>query len=122
MNLLETIQNNPCKYLIVAIIIMFVAFLIGIYCINTTMSVINEQNLEYIEFTVADKYVSDDFEHHYIIMSEENDTYIIDNDDFGRGVFNKIATGSHYHFIVQLPKNDKDKIHIIQVYNATSSV
>lgn len=120
MNLLKTIQNNPCKYLIVAIIIIFVVFLIGVYCINTTMNVINEQNLEYVEFTVADKYVSNDFDHHYIIMSEDNYTYIINNDDFGKGVFNKIKTGSHYHFIVQLPENNKDNIHIIQVYNATN--
>lgn len=120
MNLLETIQNNPCKYLIVAIIIMFIVFLIGVYCINTTMTAINEQNLEYIEFTVADKYISDDLEHHYIVVSDNNYTYIVDNDDFGEKVFNKIKTGSHYHFIVRLPYNDKENIHIIQVYNATN--
>lgn len=120
MNLLKKIQNNPCKYLIVAIIIMFVVFVIGVYFINTTMTVINEKNLEYVEFTVADKYISDDFDHHYIVVSEDNYTYIIDNDDFGKKVFNKIETGSHYYFIIRSPYNDKDNMHIVQVYNATN--
>ena len=120
MDLLNTIQNNPCKYLIVAIIIMFVVFLIGIYCINTTMTAINEHNLEYIEFTVTDKYISQDIQHHYAVVNEDNDTYIIDNDDYGRDLFDNINVGSHYHFIVQLPYNDHDYTHIVQVYNATN--
>lgn len=120
MNLLKKIQNNPCKYLITAIVIMFLVFLAGLYCINTTISAINEQNLEYVEFTVSDKQISEEIDHHYIIIDENNNTYIIDNDDYGRDLFSAIEKGTHYHFIIQLPYNDKKHTHIVQVYNDTN--
>lgn len=120
MSIKETIQNSPCKYLFVAIVIMSIIMIVGTYSINTTMHAITEHNLEYTEFTVVDKYIGSDDQHHYIVVSDERYTYAIENTDEGMELYNSLNVGERYHFVIQLPTDNSDYIHIIRVYNETN--
>lgn len=120
MSIKETIQNSPYKYLFVALVIMFVVMILGTYSINTIVHAIMEHNLEYTEFTVADKYISSDDQHHYIVMSDERYMYAIDSTDEGMELYNSLNIGEHYHFVTQLPTDNNDYIHIMRVYNETN--
>ena len=52
-------------------------------------------------------------------MSDERYTYAIDNTDEGMKLYNTLNIGEHYRFVIQLPTDNSDYIHIIRVYNAT---
>lgn len=120
MSIKETIQNSPCKYLLVALVIMFIIMILGTYSINTIVHAITEHNLEYTEFTVVDKYISSDDQHYYIVTSDERCMYAIDNTDEGMELYNSLNIGEHYHFVTQLPTDNSDYIHIMRVYNETN--
>lgn len=117
MNIIQRIMNSPCKYPIVALIIMVIVMGVGILCLDTTMNSIEKQHITYTDFTVVDKYISEDGNDEYMIVSDQGYTYVINHDNEGVALFNKIEKGVHYYFVVQNPHNDTDHIHIIQVYD-----
>ena len=120
MSIKETIQNSPYKYLLVALVIMFIIMILGTYSINTIVHAITEHNLEYTEFTVVDKYISSDDQHYCIVTNDEKCMYAIDNTDEGTELYNSLNIGEHYRFVTQLPTDNSDYIHIMRVYNETN--
>lgn len=119
MNIIKRIMDSPCKYPIVALIIMVIVMGVGILCINTTIDSIEKQHITYTDFTVVDKYINKNNGNEYMIISDQGYTYVIDHTDEGISLFNSIEKGVHYYFVVKNPHDDTDHIHIIQVYNDT---
>ena len=94
-------------------------FSIGALSIISLENYVSDQHVSYTEFTVVDKYVSEQGDRYYMVVSDTNETFDIRSDDVGSTIFNNLKIGQHYHFVTQ--KEDSNEItHIIQVYNETN--
>lgn len=118
-NPIDRIMNTKYKFIFIGSIIALVVFVIGAATIYELDAVLREKQITYEEVTVLDKYVNEDGNHFYIIISDKNETFDIRNDDDGAELFNKLEVGKHYRFVIQ--KDDAAQTtHIIQVYNEKS--
>lgn len=118
MNLKELLLKSKYRYIIICVIIFIVVFSIGAILIQSMSNEVSNRNISYTEFTVVDKYISEEGNHYYMVISDKNETFDIRSDDVGADIFNRLQIGNHYHFATQ---TDESKItHIIQVYNGTN--
>ena len=117
----EKIWQGKMKYIIVAIIVLLLTFAIGAFVIVSLDGMLDVRGIEYVDAVVADKYVNNDSQHYYIIVSQDGNLFdivnITDNDE----LYNQIVVGQKYRFITKEPFSVDDKyIHILQVHNGTS--
>lgn len=122
-NKLKKIKDNctssPYKYIIIFLIVFFIVSLTSYLLLTDFENKINDQNIEYIECVVIDKYITNDSTPHYMIVCNDNNTYEVSNDRASKKMFDNINIGYHYHFIVRHPIDKDDNILIVQVYNET---
>ena len=109
------------KYLLIAIIVVFLVFSIGALFITTMDGVLQTKQIEYSNVVVKDKYINNDSQHYYVVVSESGDVYDILNSTESNEIYDNLQVGSKYKLVTQKPISDKDKyIHIIQVFNETN--
>lgn len=118
-NPINKLMKTPYKYVVIFVIIFLVIFGIGVVAIQMMNNEITQENITYTEFTVVDKYVSEQGDHYYMIISDTNQTFDIRSDDVGSDIYNRLEVGQHYHFVTQ-KENGAKITHIIQVYNDTN--
>lgn len=117
-DLIKKVTHTRYKYAVVAIVIAIIVFSIGVVAITSLASIVDDKQVSYTEFTVVDKYISEREDHRYIIVSDNNKSFDIFNDDVGVDIFNRLQPGKHYHFVTK--EDDAGGLtHIIQVYNET---
>ena len=117
----EKIWQGKMKYIIVAVIILLLTFAIGAFTIISLDAILTDKEIGYVDAIVADKYINNDSEHYYIIVSQDGNLFdivnITDNDE----LYNQIVVGQKYRFVTKEPFSVDDKyIHILQVHNGTS--
>lgn len=113
------IMNSKYRYIIIALIVFVGVFIIGALAIGSIGTEIEQKNVTYTEFTIADKYISENGDHYYMVVSDKNKTFDIRSDTVGADIFNQLKVGNHYHFVTQNDENGQIS-HIIQVYNGTN--
>ena len=113
--------KGPMKYIVVAFIVLLLTFFIGSFIITSLGSALQDRNINYVDTIVADKYINNDSEHYYIVVSDDGDVFDIVNITDSEGIFNQISVGEKYRFVTKEPYSVDDKyIHILQVHNGTS--
>ena len=113
--------KGPMKYIVVAFIVLLLTFFIGSFIITSLDSALQDRNINYVDTIVADKYINNDSEHYYVIVSQEGNLFDIINITDSEGLYNQISIGHKYRFVTKQPFSTDDKyIHIIQVHNGTS--
>lgn len=117
----EKIWQSNMRYVIVAIIVLLLTFAIGAFVILSLDGILENKSIDYVDTVVADKYINNDSEHYYVIVSQEGDLFDIINITDSEGLYNQISIGHKYRFITKQPfSTDNKYIHIIQVHNGTS--
>ena len=111
----KMIKSN-WKYILLAFFIMIIVFIGGAILLTFTSGTLDDKQINYTEFTVSDKYVDKDGNNNYVIVSDQNQKYELDNDDFGSDIYKDIEVGKHYKFVTQ-KDNRSITTHIIQVHN-----
>ena len=119
MNPIKQIMNSKYKFLFIGSIIALIIFIIGAVFITGLDQIITDKQVTYTEFTVVDKYVNSRGDHFYMVISDQNESFEIKNDDVGTEIFNNLEVGHHYHFVTQ-KMDDKSVTHIIKVYNESN--
>lgn len=115
-NPIRKIMDSKYKYAIIGVIIALIIFTIGAVVITQLDSMVQEKQISYAEFTVTDKYIDEEGNHFYMVISDENETFEINNDTEGSEIFKQLEIGKHYHFVTQ-KEGTSETTHIIQVYN-----
>ena len=94
------------------------------YVIITSLDgVIQNRNVNYVDIVVADKYINNDSDHYYIVVSSNGDVFDIVNITDSEGIFKQIQVGKEYRFVTKQPFSTDDKyIHILQVYDGTNQL
>ena len=119
----EKIWKGKRKYVIIACIVLLLTFCIGAFVITSLDSVIQDHNINYVDAIVANKYINNDSEHYYIVVSDNGDVFDIVNITDSEGIFKQIQVGKEYRFVTKQPFSADDKyIHILQVYDGTSQL
>lgn len=109
------------KYIIIAVVIAVLVFAIGAFTITTLNHTLDNKQVEYSDVVIADKYINNDTQHYYIIVSESGTVYDMLNFTDSDDVYDHLKVGNKYKFVTQKPLSVDDKyIHIIQVFNETS--
>ena len=109
------------KYVIIAIIIAILVFCVGAFTITTLNHTLDDKQVEFSDVVVADKYISNDTQHYYIVVSETGTVYDILNFTDSDDVYNHLKIGNKYRFVTQKPLSAGEKyIHVIQVFNETN--
>ena len=67
------------KYVIIAIIIIVFVFLVGAFVITSLDNIVADSQVEDVKVIVAKKYISNDTQHHFVIVSDEGVMYDIMN-------------------------------------------
>lgn len=117
----DTIWKGYKKYLIIGLIVLILTFSIGSFVIVSLDEAIQQHNVNYVDAVVANKYIDNNSEHYYIVVSEAGDVFDIVNITDNDGIYKQIQIGKQYRFITKEPFSADDKyIHILQVYNGTS--
>jgi hypothetical protein len=117
----EKIWKGRSKYCIIAIIILILTFSIGSFVIVSLDGMLTNKEIDYVDAVVADKYINNDSEHYYVIVSQDGDLFDIINITDNAGLYEKITVGGKYRFITKQPYSENDNyIHIVQVHNGTS--
>lgn len=117
----ERIWQGKMKYGIIAIIILLLTFAIGSFIIISLDGILENKQISYVDAVVADKYINNDSEHYYIIVSQDGNLFDIVNITDNDKLYNQIVVGQKYRFITKEPFSVDDKyIHILQVHNGTS--
>ena len=111
-NLLSKIMQSRYKYCIIAVIIMVIVFILGTLIIVSMSNMVVDGQVDYTDFTVVDKHTGDN--HSYIIVSDQNETFDLPNDNFGHDIYDNIQIGKHYKFTTE-KNNGSITTHIIQV-------
>lgn len=110
---------SPYKYIIIFLVVFITVSLTSYVLLTDFENKINDQNIQYVECAVVDKYITNDSIPQYMIVCNDNNTYEIANDRASKKMFDNINIGYHYHFIVRQPIDKNDSILIVQVYNET---
>lgn len=129
MNIKETIQNSLFdkkwkKYVIIFTIVFLIVMGIGTYSITYLHNSIVDSHIHAEEIIVQNKgYDNNTYDNYYIIVDNNNKTYMVDNNDNNREIFDYIQIGKRYKVVVQEPdfmefENNNLPV-IIQVYNDT---
>lgn len=118
MNPIKKIMDSKYRYAVIGALIAIIIFAIGAVVITQLDNVVQEKQISYAEFTVTNKYIDDKGNHFYMVISDENETFEINNDTEGAEIFKQLEVGKHYHFVTQ-KIGDSEITHIIQVYNET---
>lgn len=118
-NPIRKIMSTRYKYVFVAVIIMIIVFVLGAVVIQGMNNIVADQSVTYTDTVVLNKYLDESNGRFYVVVGNNNQTFDIVNDNQGTKMFDKIATGKHYRFVIQ---NDTKTpmMHIIQVYNDTN--
>ena len=114
-NPIDKIMQTRYKIVFIGLIIALIVFAIGALTVAELGSIIQDQQIDSVDFVVQEKYIENN-QQFYIIKSDQNETFNILNDEDGTNLFNKIEVGKHYRFIVQHKPGDATT-QIIQVYN-----
>jgi hypothetical protein len=115
------VWQGKMRYVIIAFIVLCITFFVGAFVITSLDTVIQQHNVNYVDVLVANKYINNDSEHFYIVVSENGDIFDIVNITDSEGIYKQIKVGKEYRFITEEPFSANDKyIHILQVYNGTS--
>lgn len=113
------IWEGNCRYVIIALVVLILTFVVGAFFIDSLNYVIQDKNVNYTDVIVANKYIDNDSEHFFVVVSEQGDVYDIVNITDGKDIFNSIEVGKHYRFIIKEPLSVDDKyIHILEVHDA----
>lgn len=110
--------STPCKYIIIFLVVFFIVSFVSYVFILDLEHKVNDQNIQYIECNVTDKYITNEPMPKYIIIGD-NHTYEMLDDKKGKEMFKDIDIGNRYQFIIRQPNHNNDNILIIQVYNET---
>ena len=117
----EKIWQGKMKYIIVAVIILLLTFAVGAFTIISLDGILTDKEIGYVDAIVADKYINNDSEHYYIIVSQDGNLFDIVNITDNDKLYNQIIVGQKYRFVTKEPYSVDDKyIHILQVHNGTS--
>ena len=117
----EKIWKGNRKYITIAIIVVVLTFAIGAFIITSLDGLMDVKNVNSVDVMVADKYINNDSEHYYVIVSSDGDLFDIVNITNTKDLYNQISVGKEYRFVTKQPFSADDKyIHILQVYNGTS--
>lgn len=115
------VWQGKMRYIIIASIVLFVTFFVGAFVITSLDMTIQQHNINYVDALVANKYINNDSEHFYVVVSENGDIFDIVNITDSEGIYKQIQVGKKYRFITKEPFSANDNyIHILQVYNGTS--
>lgn len=124
----EKIKNNildkTWKRCVVVFLIIFLLVVVGgALSIDYLGHVIMDKNVHVDTIIVKDKFIGNDTQDdYYIITDMNNKTYIIDNNDMGydKQIYNTIKVGEKYRVTMRDSPNDTSmNIHILQVHNDT---
>lgn len=117
----DKIWQGNMRYIIIAIVVLVLTFAIGAFVLVSFDGMIENRNINYVDTVVADKYINNDSEHYYIVVSSDGDVFDIINTTDNKNLFDQIVVGQKYRFITKEPISTNDKyIHILQVHNGTN--
>ena len=117
----EKIWKGNRKYVVIALIVLILTFSIGAFVITSLDGMMNAKNIDYVDTVVADKYINNNSDHYYVIVSQNGDLFDIVNITDDKGLYDQIIVGKEYRFVTKAPYSVDDKyIHILQVHNGTS--
>ena len=116
----DKIWQGKMKYFIIAIVILVVTFVVGGIAITTLTHTFENNNVDYTNVLVTDKYAdTNNSTHHFIIVSDNQQLFDIMDVPNGDRIYDNIEVGKTYHFVTEQDENNK-LIHIVEVFNGTN--
>lgn len=117
----DKIWKGKRKYITIVVIFIILTFAVGAFIISSLDGLMDARNVNYVDAIVADKYINNDSDHYYVIVSSNGDLFDIVNISNTKELYNQIAIGKEYRFVTKQPFSADDKyIHILQVHNGTN--